>query len=112
MLGARRVKTHRVRGLALASLEESTVGYPVFEKMVGKWDDSVRYVHENMQETPRIQLSGTREVRPRRWALTSSTFREIATKRADPRQPPARVPGQDHPAGHRQAPLVHYLPQR
>ena len=36
MLGARRVKTPRMRGLTLASSEESTVGYPVFEKMVGK----------------------------------------------------------------------------
>ena len=74
MLGARRVKTPRMRGLTLASSEESTVGYPVFEKMVGKWDDSVRYVHADMNETPRIQLKGTREVRPRPWAHRPSTF--------------------------------------
>jgi len=41
---------------------------------VGKWDDSVRYVHANMNETPRIQLKGTREVRPRPWAHRPSTF--------------------------------------
>lgn len=40
-------------------------GFPVFDKMVGHWEDSVRYVHATMEETPRIKLTGTREVRAR-----------------------------------------------
>lgn len=37
--------------------------FPVFEKMAGEWEDSVRYVHATMEETPRVKLTGTREVR-------------------------------------------------
>lgn len=39
------------------------VGFAVFEKMVGEWEDSVRYVHATMEETPRVHLTGTTRVR-------------------------------------------------
>jgi hypothetical protein len=37
----------------------------VLQKMAGAWEDSVRYVHAAMEETPRVKLAGTREVRGR-----------------------------------------------
>ena len=72
--GARAAKPPRSGAKVLPNAGDPKAAYPVFEKMVGKWDDSVRYVHANMNETPRIQLKGTREVRPRPWAHRPSTF--------------------------------------
>lgn len=75
--GARAAKTPRRGAKVLANAGsggDPKAAYPVFEKMLGKWDDSVRYVHADMNETPRIQLKGTREVRPRPWAHRPSTF--------------------------------------
>ncbi|EEH51219.1 uncharacterized protein MICPUCDRAFT_43393 [Micromonas pusilla CCMP1545] len=46
-----------------ASSSSSASAFPVFRKMEGRWEDAVRYVHATMETTPKIRLTGTREIR-------------------------------------------------